>query len=407
MSWPVKPLVCPGLGVLCSAWLLAAPGLPPSETPELSTLGRVLSGNAAKEFARATSPRAFQFPRDHGPHPEFRHEWWYVTGHLNAAAGQRFGFELTFFRLGLVPPVPPRAAGTTAAATAAAPVASTTSASAPAISNWRARQIYVAHFAVTDIERQQFHVAERRSRDALGLSGASLEPLAVWIDDWKLSANGEGTRWRLVAAESSLRLELQLDAIKPPVANGERGLSRKSADDGNASYCYSVPRLAVRGTLDRGAGALTVSGSAWLDREWGTTTLTAEQAGWDWFALQFEDGTELMFYALRRRDGSRDPFSAGTWVDQAGRVTPLSASDVEIDVLKHWDSPRGGRYPAQWRLRLPRLALEVEIRPLMAAQELDTTPRYWEGAVDLNGRRGGKSVAGRGYVELTGYASSR
>jgi predicted secreted hydrolase len=400
LFWPVKSLICPGLAVLCSAWLLAAPD------PELSTLGRVLSGNAAKEFARATSPRAFQFPRDHGPHPEFRHEWWYVTGHLNAAAGQRFGFELTFFRLGLAPPRPPTAVGTTATATAAAPGASTTSAAAPAVSNWRARQIYVAHFAVTDIERQQFHVAERRSREALGLAGASHEPLAVWVDDWKLSANAAGTHWHLVAASSPLRLELDLEPLKAPVANGERGLSRKSADAGNASYYYSVPRLAVRGTLDRDARALAVSGSAWLDREWGTTALTTEQAGWDWFALQFEDGTELMFYALRRRDGSRDPISAGTWIERDGKATALAAAEVEIDVLKHWDSPRGGRYPAQWRLRLPRLALEVEIRPLMAAQELDTTPRYWEGAVDVNGLRTGKPIAGRGYVELTGYARS-
>lgn len=348
----------------------------------VSRVGELLAGPADTGFGRATVARPFVFPRDHGPHPDYRHEWWYVTGHLDGTSGERFGFELTFFRFALAPPEERAAID----------------------SKWRARQIYVAHFAITDVGRERFHSAGRRSRDALGLSGARSEPVGVWIDDWTLTANAAGTNWQLTAAEHPLRLELNLHALKPPIANGEQGLSRKSANAGNASYYYSIPRLEVRGELDRGDGPLAVSGSAWIDRERGTSALTPDQQGWDWFALQLGDGSELMFYALRRRDGSRDPYSAGTFVDRDGGVVRLASTDVDIAIRSHWQSPRGSRYPARWQLRVPRLALDLDVRPTLADQELDLTPRYWEGAADVTGTRAGARVAGRGYVELTGYA---
>ncbi len=348
-----------------------------------SRVGEILAPSGDAGFAHATVPRPFEFPRDHGPHPEYRHEWWYVTGHLDGAARERFGFELTFFRLALAPPAERAAGG----------------------SSWRTRQIYVAHFAVTDIARRRFHSVERRSRDALGLSGAQLEPVRIWLDDWTLTADREAAVWHLHAGEHPLRLDLELRTRKPPVANGTQGLSRKSAQAGNANFYYSIPRLEVRGELDRGEGPVPVSGTAWIDREWGTGGLAPNQQGWDWFGLQLRDGSELMFYALRRRDGSRDPFSAGTWIDRDGDAWPLANTEVEIEVGAHWSSRLGGRYPARWRLRVPRLALDLDIRPALADQELDTTPRYWEGAVDVIGTRAGAQVDGRGYVELTGYAN--
>ena len=363
----------------------AAPGssaAPVTDTGPTSGVGVLREG--ANGFAQALQPREFQFPRDHGPHPEFRHEWWYVTGNLDSTTGQRFGFELTFFRFALRPGKADR--------------------SPQPQSHWRTNQIYMAHFAVTDVEREQFRSSQRYSRQALGLAGAAAEPFRVWLEDWSLS--GTQTEWRLHAAQEGYELTLDLTPLLAPVLNGEGGLSRKSAEPGAASYYYSIPRLAVRGKIVRDGQPFEVEGLAWFDREWGSGALGEQQAGWDWFALQLDDGGSLMAYILRNRDGSRDPHSAGTWVGPRGDVRILASDDVQVDVLDHWESPRGGRYPSRWRVRVPRLGIDVDVRPVLADQELDASTRYWEGAVDVRGTRDGTRVAGRGYVELVGYASS-
>jgi len=344
----------------------------------------LLPGTAAG-FAAAEAPRRFEFPRDDGPHPGFRHEWWYVTGNLDAADGSRFGFELTFFRFALAPG-------------AAAPPPAPRSA-------WRSREVWMAHFAVTDVAERRFRAVQKLSRAALDLAGGDGEPARVWIDDWSLAAAPGGAgRWTAHASQAGYAIELTLTAAGAPVLNGVEGLSRKAADPGAASYYYSVPRLRVRGSLTRGGETLAVRGLAWLDREWGSGGLGRDQEGWDWFALQLDDGSALMFYALRDRGGGRDPFSAGTWVAPDGAVQPLGSADVAIDVEDHWRSAAGDRYPARWRLRVPRLALDLTLLPVLPDQELQTTPRYWEGAVDASGQRSGRPLAGRGYVELVGYA---
>jgi predicted secreted hydrolase len=328
----------------------------------------------------AVGPRTFAFPRDHGPHPEFRHEWWYVTGNLDSDTGERFGFELTFFRVGLVPP----------GELVSKPAVITPSA-------WRTHQIYAAHFAVTDVKRGSFQFAEKFSRDALGLAGAQAEPLRVWLDDWVLDGS------QLHAQGAGYDLTLSVEPLAQPVLNGEQGLSQKSSEVGAASYYYSVPRVAVHGRLVRAGVVSTVRGLAWLDREWGSGSLGGNEQGWDWFALQLQDGSALMFYSLRNRDGTRESHSAGTWVDPAGHSRRLSADQVVIDVLDHWKSPGGALYPSRWRVRVPQTGLDVEVRPVLADQELRIQPRYWEGAVDLKGTRNGSAAAGRGYVELVGY----
>jgi predicted secreted hydrolase len=277
--------------------------------------------------------------------------------------------------------------------------------SAAGSSEWRAHQVYVAHFAITDVARTSFHFAERREREALDLAGAQNTPLRVWLQNWVLES--DGSTWRLSADDSTYGLHLTLTAAGDPVLNGEAGLSRKSAERGAASYYYSIPLLTARGVVMRGTERHEVRGSAWLDREWGSGALASDQEGWDWFALQLADGSALMFYALRKRGGARDPFSAGTWVEANGRTQSLGSADVEIEALDRWRSPRGGSYPARWRLRVPTLDLDLELEPVLADQELGTTPRYWEGAVDVNGERRGQRLGGRGYVELTGYAQSR
>jgi predicted secreted hydrolase len=372
-------------GLLGAITWLAAGAAPLPES-------RVLPAAAASGFAQALTPRTFVFPQDHGPHPEFRQEWWYLTGNLDGAGGERFGFELTFFRFALAPPAGSAAEGTTP----------------PGSSAWRVREIYLAHFAVTDVAARRFRYAQKLERAALGLAGAEAAPLRVWIDDWSLAAAGAGSAdFKLAAAQQGYSLELELHPLTAPVPNGESGLSRKSDAPGSASYYYSIPRLEVHGELRSDGRPLAVHGLAWLDREWGSGGLGPDQAGWDWFALQLDDGTSLMFYALRRRDGSRDPHSAGTWVETSGEVRALASAAVDIDAIHRWTSADGVRYPSAWRLRVPSLVLDVEVHPVLADQELKVSPRYFEGAVDASGTRAGRPLHGRGYVELVGYGPTR
>ena len=345
-----------------------------------SRLSELLGADDDSGFEKAIDPRAFVFPQDHGPHPGFRNEWWYVTGNLDGDGGRRFGFELTIFRFALTPLAP------------------------ATDSNWRSNQVYIAHFAVTDADQGRFLAAERYSRGALGLAGAEAVPFRAWIDDWEIAAAGPSGRWRLRAGDPAFSIDIELAPAKPPVLNGDDGLSQKSAEPGNASYYYSITRLVTDGSLRIGDEEFSVSGLSWLDREWSTSALGAGQLGWDWFALQLSDGSDLMFYNLRQLDGSQDEHSAGTWIDPDGTSLHLGREDVEIIVTDSWESPEGGSYPSAWTLRVPGQGLEVELSPVMADQELFTTVRYWEGAVDVRGRRDGAPIEGRGYVELTGYA---
>jgi predicted secreted hydrolase len=346
-----------------------------------------LENSAVGAFAAALEPRAFEFPRDHGPHPAFRQEWWYFTGNLAAPSGERFGFELTFFRVALVPPADRRVEA----------------------SAWRAREIYVAHFAVTDVARKRFRFQQKLARAALGLAGAQSAPLHVWLDGWSLqeSATGNSRQWKLHAAQPGYAIDLALELQSAPVLNGAAGLSRKSEQPADATYYYSVPRVAVTGRLMRDGKPLELHGLAWLDREWGSGGLGPRQAGWDWFGLQMEDGSALMFYALRGKDGARDVHSAGTFIAADGSTRALSNTEVSIAVGDSWRNRSGERYPAAWRIRVPALALDLSVHPALADQELRTTPPYWEGAVDVSGERGGEILRGRGYVELVGYAEER
>lgn len=337
----------------------------------------------AEGFTWALAPREFEFPRDHGPHPDFRDEWWYVTGNLDGEQGERIGFELTIFRFALTPATNAGAAGSQASS-----------------SQWRTRQIYMAHFAITDVSREKFWFTERYARDALGLAGAQANPFRVWLEDWSLQEQGDA--WRLHAAGGDYTLTLNLQALTPPIPNGDRGLIRKANTPGAASYYYSIPRMAAQGTLTRAGQSLEVKGLAWLDREWSSDALRLAQRGWDWFAIQLQDGSALMFYS--RREGATDEYSAGTYIAPDGTARSLEHHEVQIETLDHWTSARGGRYPSHWKLTVPALALSLDIRPVLADQELNTHPRYWEGAVNVEARKSGQAMAGRGYVELVGYA---
>jgi predicted secreted hydrolase len=375
------------VGILVLLAVAACEGARPSRAvqPAMS-LVETLSGADTVGYERAVEPRPFDFPADHGPHPGFRTEWWYVTGNLGSADGRDFGFQLTIFRNALTPTAP------------------------ESPSDWATNQAYMGHFTVTDVAAGRFRAYERFARGAAGLAGAEAGPLRVWLEDWVIEATTPSTfPLRLEAHEGDVRLRLRLDEGKPTVPQGDRGLSQKGREPGNASYYYSQTRMPADGTLVLGADTVAVSGLAWLDREWSTSALAEGQVGWDWFALQLEDGWDLMIYQLRRADGSADPLSDGVLIDPSGLRIPLEwGRDVTMQAMGAWTSPIDGAvYPSGWRIAVPERGWDLTVTPRIPDQELDVSFRYWEGAVAVSGTgEGGAPVEGRGYVELTGYAGS-
>jgi len=365
-------------------------------------VAEALGGGLGKDderFARATAPREFVFPADHGAHDGFRTEWWYVTGNLFAADGRAFGVQLTFFRNALIPEVPDVAEVAEAAIPAASP------------SRWRSAHVWMAHFALSDSAAGTFRYAERFAREAIGLAGGTAPPYGsfrVALEDWSIGSTAPSAAdfspLRLRAREDGFAVDLALEAGKPPVLQGERGLSQKGPEPGNASYYYSMTRLPTRGTVSVDGETIAVTGEAWLDREWSTSALGPDLAGWDWFALQLGDGRELMFYRLRRKDGAADPWSRGSLVAADGTSRSLAATEVGLEVLSTWRSPTGATYPANWRLTVPGEALDLVLTPRVAGQELAVTVRYWEGAVAVKGTSRGNPLGGHGFVEMTGYS---
>jgi predicted secreted hydrolase len=329
------------------------------------------------------------FPRDHGPHPAHRTEWWYYTGNLESATGRRFGYQLTFFRSRLRP--------------------ADRDESAPTASAWRTPHLFLAHAAVSDPAAGRFRYADRLSRAALGMAGASREGDGVRVVLWDWSADIHPRTHRLKAAGDDFRLDLTLVPAKAPVAHGDRGYSPKGPSPEQASCYYSFTRLETTGRLEVGGEVWQVSGLSWMDHEFSSAPLASGLVGWDWFSLQLSDGSELMLYLLRQADGGFSPSSGGTFVAPDGDVRRLLAADVVVTPLATWKSPASGAlYPARWRVQVAPLELDLTVTPSMAAQELETpeTTRvtYWEGSVDAAGRVGRKPAAGRGFVELTGYA---
>jgi predicted secreted hydrolase len=348
--------------------------------PKGTSFSDLLSEGDA-DFARALKPRQFSFPADHGAHNPYRTEWWYFTGNLENPDGRKFGYELTFFRFAL----------------SAKPYSSR--------SVWRNNQLYMAHLTLTDVKENRFYTDERFSRAGNELAGAAGNKYQVWLYDWSATAEDKADfPLRLRAKSDEFAIDLLLNTQKNPVLQGEQGLSRKSVESGNASYYYSYTRLPTRGTLTIEGINHSVSGNSWMDREWSTSSLSKEQIGWDWFALQFSDNSELMFYQLRRKDGQQDNNSAGSLVLPDSAKVPLQMQDVTIKTLDTWRSPHSKiKYPSRWRLSVPSQKLEVDIVPLINDQELNVSYRYWEGAVRVDGTKNGKTISGQGYVELVGY----
>lgn len=335
-------------------------------------------------YALATQPGAIKFPRDLGPHFDYQTEWWYYTGNLQTGDGRLFGYQLTFFRRSLTPP------GNEVHGIDA--------------SSWRANNIYMAHFAVSDIANNAFYPNEKFSRNSLGLAGATAEPYRVWLEDWYARDAGNGVV-QLFAQAGNIKLDLNLTQNLPPVLHGDGGLSIKSTNAGNASYYYSLVRQDTRGTVSVNGETFAVTGLSWKDHEYGTSALSSHDVGWDWFSLQFDDGTALMVCQIREADGRVSPLSSGSFVAADGRVTHLDGSDWRMDVKSRWTSrDSGATYPSGWEIEVRRLGLRLTGSALMPNQEFRGATTYWEGAVGFDGRHQETPIRGRGYVEMTGYA---
>ncbi len=341
----------------------------------------------ANEWRQAIEPWKWSFPRDHGAHKDFRTEWWYFTGNLREASGKRFGYQLTFFRQGIFPKVKDQ--------------------NQP----WSIRDVYLGHFTLTDVSGGQFWYAERASRKGPGLSGANERGVKVWLLNWE--ANMEDKKINLRARHQDMDLSLILTPRKPLIFHGQNGLSQKGSMKGQASYYFSYTDLEVRGRIKTPLSPkpFPVNGISWHDHEFGSNQLTLDQVGWDWFSLHLSDGQDLMIYFLRRKDGTMEPSSSGTLVKPIGNPSHLRLSDIHLEVLDYWRSPKsGGRYPSRWRINLPKARIEIEISSLVPSQELFTEGStgviYWEGAVAGKGIARDRPITCEGYAELTGYAGS-
>jgi len=354
----------------------------PEDPPTLS-LAETLGGSSSAGtggFARAAEPRDFVFPRDHLSHPGFRNEWWYLTGNLDTADGREFGYQLTFFRIALAPE-------------GAAPARA---------SAWAARDVWMAHAAVTDIHGRQHYHSQRLARGAAGLAGVSGSPFRLWLDDWHISGSDPVFPWKISATTREFGIELDLVPRRDVMLQGNNGLSQKSAAAGNASYYYSITRLATSGVITVDGHSSQVQGLSWLDREWSTSALGPDQTGWDWFSLQLDSGEDVMYYQLRRKDGVIDPLSRGSWLGHDGDQRPLLPGNVKLTVLKSWRAPDGTRYPVRWRMELDNPRREWIIAAAVDDQLMETVVSYWEGAVDIL-EAGTDNRVGRGYLEMTGY----
>lgn len=337
-------------------------------------------------FETARPGYVFEFPRDHFEHPAFAAEWWYYTGNLSASDGQPFGFELTFFRTGLG-----RAAKTH--------------------STWDADQVYLAHFVVTDIESGRVHHHERLNRSGPGLAGSSMAEGLIWNGNWSVEfdlQHPQSPTQRLLAVADDASLDLMLEPAKPVVIHGKDGVSQKAAGEGRASHYASFTRLIASGRLTLDGLEFEVGGLAWMDHEFFSNNLSEDQAGWDWMSIQLDDGSDLMIYGLRNRDGVHGAFSGGTFVRADGTQLSLVADDLRLIPGRLWRSDgTGAEYPVEWTLEVPRIDLRLRVWPLLDAQEIVSSsalaPVYWEGAVRYEGEREGSTVEGKGYLEMTGY----
>jgi predicted secreted hydrolase len=349
-----------------------------SEPPAPAESDFAVLAAAAPGYAEALPGTAIVFPRDHGPHPGFRIEWWYLTANLEDANGRQLGAQWTLFRLATQPP------------------------GSPSPENpWLNPQMYMAHFALSWPGGHRAWQRYARGGDHAGMAraGVTAEPFAAWLDDWRLASAGSSWLPLELGAESgSWGLSLALDSDRAPVLQGDRGFSQKHPD-GGGSYYYSQPFLRAGGELRLDGEVVPVTGQAWLDREWSSQFLQGGQAGWDWFALHLDSGEKLMLFQLRSSDENRS-YRHAALIRPDGGHTVADSSRAVLEPLESF-TVAGRELPLRWRIALPDLEREIEVRPLHPEQWMNVDFPYWEGVVIVRGKGPGNS--GRGYMELTGY----
>jgi predicted secreted hydrolase len=334
------------------------------------------------QYKTAVPGYRYEFPRDHFNHPEFQTEWWYTTGNLTTADGHHYGFELTFFRQGV-----DRDPGKK--------------------EPWDIQDLYLAHLALSDLDGGKFYHAERTNRAGPGLAGIDEKQKRIWNGNWEIRWNGEEEA--LNVADEKFSLSFTLRGEKLPVIHGENGVCQKAAGTGHASHYISFTRLQTKGTIELAGKSIDVRGTSWMDHEFFTHSMEAEQVGWDWLSVQLGDNTELMLYQFRRKDGSTDPFSSGTHVDAQGKSVHLTSADFRlVPTGETWTSDvTAAKYPVAWSMEIPKLGLKLAATTRLKSQELargnKLAPSYWEGAIAIEGTRAGASVRGVGYLEMTGY----
>jgi predicted secreted hydrolase len=352
-----------------------------------------------KGYLSVTGPCNLEFPGDHGSHQGYRTEWWYYTGNLQSAAGNRYGYQLTFFRRRI------------------APIGSEKKWPEPA-SAWRTSQIYLAHAAVSDLDGKHHFYDQCMGRGVLGIGGEvrDNDVVRIFLKKWSARIGPKAHHLKVVSEKFSFDLDLtpvpgNTGTSKPAVFHGKGGYSRKGSTPESASCYYSLTRLETTGQLTLAGETFEVSGLSWMDHEFSTAPLEPGLVGWDWFSLQLSDNTEIMIYLLRQKDGSRNPASGGTYIRSNGKTRHLPLQDIEVTVTDTWNSPNSGAvYPARWQLRIPSTAMDLMIVPNLADQEMitheSTGVTYWEGSVSVSGVQKGRRISGQGYVELTGYAKA-
>ncbi|NLS04761.1 iron ABC transporter permease [Rhizobium sp. P32RR-XVIII] len=342
-----------------------------SAAGEASPQGFAGLGTSAEGFAIPKPGTEVQFPADHGPHPDFRIEWWYVTANLKGADGKDYGAQWTLFRSAMAPGEK---------------------------SGWASPQVWLAHAAITTSAEQ--HVAERLARGGVGQAGVTTTPFAAWIDNWHMKNIGgprpgddELSNLEISATGKDFGYSLNLQASEPPVLQGENGYSVKSAA-GQASFYYSQPFYKVNGTLALPKGRVEVTGLAWLDHEWSSQPLSAEQTGWDWFSLHLDTGEKIMGFRLRDQGSG---YTSATWISKDGRPTPLKPDALRVTPLAT-AKVANRDIPIKWRVEIPEHGFSITTTPLNPSAWMATRTPYWEGPITFEGTTGG-----RGYLEMTGY----
>ena len=379
---------------------------PEPEIEATISAAQALSGGDTEGYTLALGPREFVFPDDHGVHPGFKTEWWYYTGNLFSEEGRQFGYQFTIFRNQLSP-----SGEDFARINQKESAQMNLELNSANDSEWSTNQLYLAHFAISDVSKRDHVFNERYSRGTAGLAGASVDPYRIWLEDWEitrvtdLKATDERFPVRIKAEMSDgTALEVVLNPQKPLVLQGEEGYDKKGGEDGNASYYISFTRMQTEGLLKKDGESLVVSGLSWMDHEWSTSALDSGQTGWDWFSIQLSNGYELMYYQIRNADPELAPQTTGSLIAPNGQKRDLGQGEVQLEVLEYWTSPHtGARYPLQWTLGIPSEELKVDVATVFDDQEMTVSVQYYEGALHVSGKFRDEAIDGNGYIEMTGY----